>query len=70
MCTPCCIDNCVLMENKLASTKHWQCQILFNEYFPNDPPNEIDLCSMLKGKQPYIFPISFTGIESKEKLIT
>ena len=41
----------------------------FNESSPNDPPNEIDLCSILKVDKPYVSPLRFTGIQSKEKLI-
>ena len=42
----------------------------FNESSPNDPPNEIDLCSILKVDKPYVSPLRFTGIQSKEKLVT
>ena len=41
----------------------------FNESSPNDTPNEIDLCSMLNGNEPYVISLRFTGIQSKEKLI-
>ena len=44
--------------------------MLFNESIPNDPPKEIDLCTMITGNNPYIFPARFTGIASKAKLIT
>ena len=70
MCTPCRTDNYVLMEEKLTCMKNWKCEMLFNESMPNDPPNEIDLCAMIKGNVPYIFLERFTGITSKDKLIT
>ena len=70
MCSPCSTDNYVLIEEKLTCMKNWKCEMPFNESMPNDPPNEIDLCAMMKGNKPYIFPQRFTGITSKDKLIT
>ena len=49
--------------------KIWQCIMPFNKRSPNDPPNEMDLCSMLKGNEPYILPFRYTGIESKENYL-
>ena len=55
------------MENKLAYMKNWQCVMHFNESSPNDPKNEIGLCSMLNGNKSYVFFLRFTDIQSIEK---
>ena len=69
MCTPCRTDNYVLIEEKLTCMKHWKCEMPFNESMHNDPPKEIDLCAMIRGNNPYVFSVRFTGISSKDKLI-
>ena len=68
MCTPCNIDDYVLMEDKLACMNIWQCVMPFNKSSPNDPPNEINLCSMLRGNEPYVFLIRFISSTSVEYL--
>ena len=57
------------MENQIDLMKNWECSMPFNESMSNEIPKYIDLCKMLKGKEPYTFPGRCTGECSKEKLI-
>ena len=42
----------------------------FNESLPTGAPKEIDLCEIIRGTFPYVFPARFNGTSSKAKLIT
>ena len=42
----------------------------FNVNTTNEKSNIIDLCAILKGGQPFIFLVRFSGIESNSKLIS
>ena len=55
----------------LADMKGWSHEMEFNlSPSPDDEPNYIDLCSILKGNKTYKLPQHFKGILDKKKLIT
>ena len=44
----------------VSDMKGWSCQMEFNlSSSPNDDPNYIDLCTVLKGEEPYQLPQHF-----------
>ena len=55
----------------VSDMKGWSCQMEFNlSSSPNDDPNYIDLCTVLKGGKPFQLPQHFHGENSRKKLIT
>ena len=46
-----------------------ECEMPFSESLQTDAPKEIDLCKMIRGMFPYLFPARFNDISSKAKLI-
>ena len=49
----------------------WKCKMSFQEtYCPEDKPNEVSLCNLLRGKQDYLFPECYTGKDSEAKLVS
>ena len=56
----------------MSKLKGWCCQLCFNIGDKNQSlvNNEIDLCKVLSGDQPYKLPDRFIGIESKSNILT
>ena len=51
----------------VSDMKGWSNRMEFNlSALPQDEPNYIDLCAILKGDQPLQLPIHFNGISSKK----